>query len=58
MRALLDHIFSHANVMDHDIAGAPILRFEFVCAPCLMDKLSSFNALLEDLEADPDEASG
>jgi len=57
MRALLLHVFDHADVVGHDKAGRPILRFEFACAPWLMDKLSSFDASREDLEAEPDEVS-
>ena len=53
MRALLHHLFDHADIVDHDQAGRPILRFEFTCAPWLMDKLSSFNASRADFEPEP-----
>ncbi len=57
MRALLHHVIEHADIVDHDLSGKPVLRFEFACPPWLLDKLSSFNASHEDLEAEPDEAS-
>lgn len=53
MRALLHHLFDHADIVDHDDTGKPILRFEFACTPWLLDKLSSFNASREDLEPEP-----
>ena len=53
MRALLQHLFDHGDIVGHDPTGKPILRFEFACAPWLMDKISSFSASREDLEPAP-----
>ena len=57
MRALLHHVIEHADIVGDDRSGRPVLRFEFACPPWLLDKLSSFNASLEDFEAEADEAS-
>lgn len=57
MRALLHHLFEHADIVGDDPRGRPVLRFEFACPSWLLDKLASFNASREDLEAEPDEAS-
>ena len=57
MRALLHHLFDHAHIVDHDVSGKPILRFEFACVPWLMDKLAAFGASDDDHEAEADEAA-
>lgn len=54
MRALLRHIVEHADIIGEDIAGLPVLRLEFSCAPWLIDKLAAFDASREDHEAEPD----
>lgn len=53
MRAIIDHFLDHAHVFGHDAHGWPVLRFEFACAPWLMDKLAAFGAVVEDLEPEP-----
>lgn len=56
-RALLAHIIDHADIVSHDHAGRPVMRFEFSCEPWLLDKLAAFGASREDLEAEPLEDS-
>ncbi len=59
LRALFRHILDHADVAGVDVRGRPVLRFEVVCEPWLLDKLAAFGAAEEDLEDDdPAESSG
>lgn len=57
MRALLHQISDRADIVGHDLSGKPVLRFEFVCDPWLLDKLAAFGASDDDLEAEPEEAA-
>lgn len=57
MQAMIEHFLEHAHVVGSDASGRPILRFEFACAPWLMDKLAAFGAGFEDLEPEPAEQS-
>ena len=41
-RAILEHVIAHADIVGEDPAGRPIIRFEFVCPPWLMDKLAAY----------------
>ncbi len=47
MRALLHHLIEHADIVDHDVSGKPVLRFEFACPSWLLDKLSSLGRTCE-----------
>lgn len=49
-RAILQQIFDHTHVVDHDDRGWPIVRHEFTCPPWLFDKLAAHGAREEDLE--------
>jgi hypothetical protein len=55
--AILEHIIANADVVGEDRQGRPVMRFEFVCEPWLMDKLAAYGAINEDLEIEPDEAA-
>ena len=54
-KAILEHIITHADIVGEDRAGHPVMRFEFSCEPWMMEKLASYGAAGDDLEAEPDE---
>lgn len=56
-RAVLEHIIAQADVVGEDPAGHPIMRFEFVCPPWLMDKLAAYGAAGEDIEPEPEDSA-
>ena len=51
----LEQIIAHADIVGEDPAGRPIMRFEFVCPPWLMDKLAAYGAAGEDMEPEPED---
>lgn len=54
-RAVLEQIIAHADIVERDSAGHPIMHFEFVCPPWLMDKLAAYGATGEDMEPEPED---
>lgn len=54
-RALLKHIVEHAEIVGEDMSGRPVMRFEFVCPPWLMDKLAALSVDGENLEVEPED---
>jgi hypothetical protein len=56
-RAILEHVIAHADIVGEDPAGSPIMRFEFVCPPWLMDKLAAYGAAGEDIEPEPKDSA-
>ncbi|MDH3663256.1 MAG: hypothetical protein OEU92_25095 [Alphaproteobacteria bacterium] len=54
-KAVLEHIIAHADIVGEDPGGCPIMRFEFVCPPWLMDKLAALGVAGEHIDAEPDD---
>ena len=54
-KAVLEHIIANADIVGEDDSGRPIMRFEFVCPPWLMDKLAAYGVAREHLEAEPED---
>ncbi|MFO1067049.1 MAG: hypothetical protein U1E14_00815 [Geminicoccaceae bacterium] len=52
LHAILLHLVENADVIGHDRRGLPVLRFEFVAHPWLLDKLAALGAAEEDFEDD------
>lgn len=57
-RAVLEHIIASGDIVGEDIGGRPVMRFEFVCDPWLLDKLAGYGTADEDMEPEPEEAFG
>ncbi|MEO1020055.1 MAG: hypothetical protein AAFY56_20545 [Pseudomonadota bacterium] len=49
-QALLRHIVDRADVVGEDLAGRPVLRFEFAAEPWLLDKLASLGAATDEMK--------
>lgn len=56
-RAVLEHIIAQADIVGEDPAGHPVMRFEFVCPPWLMDKLAAYGAAGEDIEPESEDSA-
>ncbi|MGI9449847.1 MAG: hypothetical protein ACR2QH_04270 [Geminicoccaceae bacterium] len=56
-KAVLEHIIAHADITSVDPGGRPVMRFEFVCPPWLMDKPAAYGAAGEHMEAEPEDCS-
>lgn len=54
-RAVLEQIIANADIVGENPDGRPIMRFEFVCPPWLMDKLAAYGAAGEDMELESED---